>query len=202
MGFAQIQRRLGDIRRMARSSFAFRPAALGCALALLLATETAAQCLDPVPAGSQVVPYLESYANPETANTSFAQFQFDVLNGPVRMLCMGVSPNSSSPFGCSYLVGCKGLGPITAPGSTTLTTTLPASFRFGITPAMSPWATPAPSSTPTVGASVTYTKPAQSVASQFPPSRPDPRSAWTDAGQCQSAGAASATSTTAVTRVK
>lgn len=148
------------------------------------------------------MPYVEIYANPETANPSFVQFQFDVQNEPVRMLWMSVSPNSSSPFGSSYLVDCKGLGPVDDPGSTSLTTTPPASIHCGITPAMSLWATPAPYSTPTVGATVTYTKPAQSVASQFPPSRPDPRVAWTDAGQCQSAGAASATSTTAVTRVK
>lgn len=102
-------------------------------------------------------PYVESYAYPETANPSFVQFQFDVQTGTVRILWMGVSPNSSSPFGSSYLVGYKGLGPIAEPGSTTLTTTLPASFRFGITPAMSLWATPAPYSTPAVGATVTYT---------------------------------------------
>ncbi len=102
-------------------------------------------------------PGVESYASPETTNPTFLQFQFDLITGSVRMLWQSVSPNSTSLRGSSFLVGYKGLGPIADPGSAPLTTTLPASFRFGITPPMSLWATPAPVSTASVGTTVTYT---------------------------------------------
>ncbi|MBL8752830.1 MAG: hypothetical protein JNK15_05970 [Planctomycetes bacterium] len=102
-------------------------------------------------------PGVESYASPETGNPTFLQFQFDLLTGTVRMLWLSVSPNSTSLRGSSFLVGYKGLGPIADPGSAPLTTTLPGSFRFGITPPMSLWATPAPISTVNTGTTVTYT---------------------------------------------
>jgi hypothetical protein len=102
--------------------------------------------------------FVESYASPETSNPSLVQFQFDLSNGTVTMVFQIVDANSTSPRGSSYLVGCKGPGAITDPGSVNLATSLPAAVRCAVLPPMALSASPAPRSTLTTGTLVTYTQ--------------------------------------------
>jgi hypothetical protein len=99
---------------------------------------------------------IESYATPETSNPSWLQYQFDLVTGTVRLVFNSLSAVSTSSRGSSYLVGCKGLGAIADPGSAVLTSSLPRTMRFGITPPMQLWSDTPPISSQFSGSTVVY----------------------------------------------
>lgn len=99
---------------------------------------------------------VESY--PAGANPSTLQFQLDLSSGSVTYVWVAIDTNTTSTFGSGYLVGYKGIGVITDPGSSVLPTALPALHSHVQMVPMALAATPAPISTPSSGTLVTYTQ--------------------------------------------
>lgn len=73
---------------------------------------------------------VESRSTPAGPNPSRMQFQFDLLTGNVMLVWVAVDTDTTSQDGSGYLVGVKGSGPITDPGSQALSSGPPATSNW------------------------------------------------------------------------
>ncbi|MFN6192864.1 MAG: hypothetical protein ACK5BN_03465 [Planctomycetota bacterium] len=90
------------------------------------------------------------------ANPGTMQIQFDRSSGIVTYVWTVIDPSTASTFGTAYVVGFRGAGTTTDPGSTTLSA---ATQTWVVTPTipLALAASPNPNSTATTGTTVVYT---------------------------------------------
>jgi hypothetical protein len=90
-------------------------------------------------------------------NRGTLQFQLNLDNGVVKVVWTTVDNNAASTFGSAHLVGYTPAGLSQDAGSVTLATALPLTTTSVNAPALGLAASPAPVSTPSIGAVITYT---------------------------------------------